>query len=843
MIGSVTLTAIPNTLTSQATFSTNALTGGSHSITAAYQGNSGYSASTSAALPFTVGKAATRFAFYVADFISPAPLGSDVVLQAGINFPGPIPPSGTVLFEDPDRAITVGFAAVESSPGDARALLITDSLNAGTYSVTATYQGDANYLPCTSGALSFTVSQGSAAFTLTSAPNPSSAGQPVTFSAYYNYHDAPPPSGSVTFKDGTSTLGSVALSLGLANYTTSALSAGKHSITVVYGGDSNYTGSTSAVLTQTVNSAKTTATQTTLTSSLNPSLIGEPVNLTATVTGPGGTPTGAVAFMDGSTTIVSGVALGGGSATYQDPSLSAGTHSITAVYSGDSNYSGSTSPKLTQTVYSSPAATTTTLTSSANLSSPGQSVTFTATVTTSGPGTPTGVVTWWDGTTELGNFALNGNSASLTTSTLSLGAHSITANYGGDAVFAPSTSAALTQTVSTTTATTTSLTSSANSSNVGQSVTFTATVAPNGSGTPTGSVTFEDGVATLGSSNLSGGKASYSTSSLSAGTHSITAVYGGDSNYTASTSAVLTQKVITSAQFSDVPSSATYYDAANLMFDYGVTTGCEQSSDPATRLYCPDNTVTRQEMAAFIVRAVTGRTNPALYNPTPYFNDVPPAASFFPHIQKLVELGITSGCSQNPPLFCPTDTIPRWEMAVFMIRARLTLYGAAFSFTATPYFTDVPTDVEGNGQPFPFIQRSYDEHITNGCGGTLYCPDELVTRGQMASFIMRGLFNQTMAISPTAPYLTAVSPNALAATLGSQIRVTITGVNTGFQTGDTVTVPSGMLDVSNVAANSATSISATLTVNGTAVAGPQALVVTSGGQNLTLPLAIRVGMY
>jgi hypothetical protein len=182
-------------------------------------------------------------------------------------------------------------------------------------------------------------------------------------------------------------------------------------------------------------------------------------------------------------------------------------------------------------------------------------------------------------------------------------------------------------------------------------------------------------------------------------------------------------------------------------------------------------------------------------------------------------------------------------MAVFMIRARLTLYGAAFSFTATPYFTDVPTDVEGNGQPFPFIQRSYDEHITNGCGGTLYCPDELVTRGQMASFIMRGLFNQTMAISPTAPYLTAVSPNALAATLGSQIRVTITGVNTGFQTGDTVTVPSGMLDVSNVAANSATSISATLTVNGTAVAGPQALVVTSGGQNLTLPLAIRVGMY
>jgi hypothetical protein len=73
--------------------------------------------------------------------------------------------------------------------------------------------------------------------------------------------------------------------------------------------------------------------------------------------------------------------------------------------------------------------------------------------------------------------------------------------------------------------------------------------------------------------------------------------------------------------------------------------------------------------------------------------------------------------------------------------------------------------------------------------------------------------------------------------------VTITGVNTSFQTGDTVTVPSGMLAVSNVVVNSATSMTATLAVSANAVAGPQALVVTSGGQNLTLPLAIRVGMY
>jgi hypothetical protein len=73
--------------------------------------------------------------------------------------------------------------------------------------------------------------------------------------------------------------------------------------------------------------------------------------------------------------------------------------------------------------------------------------------------------------------------------------------------------------------------------------------------------------------------------------------------------------------------------------------------------------------------------------------------------------------------------------------------------------------------------------------------------------------------------------------------VIITGANTSFQTGDTVSVPSGMLAVTNVAVNSATSITATLTANSNVVAGPQALVVTSGGQNLTLPMAIQVGTY
>jgi hypothetical protein len=304
----------------------------------------------------------------------------------------------------------------------------------------------------------------------------------------------------------------------------------------------------------------------------------------------------------------------------------------------------------------------------------------------------------------------------------------------------------------------------------------------------------------------------------------------------------------TTAEFADVPPSATFFDAANLMFLAGVTAGCVGSNDPSTRLYCPNDNVTRQEMAAFIVRAVTGTLTPAIYNPVPYFTDVPATNLFFPHIQKLESLGITTGCGTG--IFCPADNVSRWEMAIFMVRARLALYGASFAFNPTPYFGDVPTNVEGDGVPFPFIQRAKDEYITVGCGTNpalvptlIYCPDQLVTRGQMASFIMRALFNETTILGPTAPQVTGVTPNALAATVGTQLSVTITGVNTNFQTGDTVTVPSGLLGVSSVTVTSTTTITATLTANTGVAAGPQSLVVTSGGQNLVLPLAIKVGTY
>jgi hypothetical protein len=180
------------------------------------------------------------------------------------------------------------------------------------------------------------------------------------------------------------------------------------------------------------------------------------------------------------------------------------------------------------------------LTSSLNPSTFGQSVTFTATVTPPGA---TGAVDFRNNSTGalLGSDLLNANGmASMTTSALPVGSHSIVAQYAGDANFGPSTSAPLVQTVSQVT-TTTTLASSLNPSSSGQAVTFTATVTPLGA---TGQVSFRDSNTVIGSASLNAsGMATLSISSLSGGSHSITAVFPGDGNSAASTSAALTQVV------------------------------------------------------------------------------------------------------------------------------------------------------------------------------------------------------------------------------------------------------------------------------------------------------------
>jgi Bacterial Ig-like domain (group 3)/Peptidase family M28 len=189
-------------------------------------------------------------------------------------------------------------------------------------------------------------------------------------------------------------------------------------------------------------------TSTALSSSSNPSVSGQSVTFTAAVTSGGGVPTGTVTFMDGSSTLGSGALDGTGHATFTTAALSVAAHSITAVYGGDANFTGSTSSILTQTVNKD--GTTTTVTSSLNPSAKHQAVTFTATVAANVPGTgiPAGSVTFKDGTKKLATVSLNGaGQAAFTTSSLAPGTHQITAAYGGSSSFLASTSATLAQTV------------------------------------------------------------------------------------------------------------------------------------------------------------------------------------------------------------------------------------------------------------------------------------------------------------------------------------------------------------------------------------------------------------
>ena len=308
--------------------------------------------------------------------------------------------------------------------------------------------------------------------------------------------------------------------------------------------------------TQVIGTVTLTPTTTTLGTSNASVNVGTTVTFTATVapTTGGGTPTGTVTFVDGSTTLGPGT-LSGGVATYMTSSLAAGSHSIVAQYGGDTTYASSNSGSLTEVVLTP---TTTTLGTSNASVNVGTTITFTAKVApTTGNGTPTGNVTFVDGSTTLATETLSGGTATYMTSSLAAGSHSIVAQYGGDTTYASSNSGSLTEIVLT--PTTTTLGTSNASVNVGGSVTFTAKVAPTtGNGTPTGTVTFIDGSTTVGPGTLSAGIAMYTTSSLTAGSHSITAQYGGDSNYAGSTSGSLNQMVVgPSYTLSANPSSLT----------------------------------------------------------------------------------------------------------------------------------------------------------------------------------------------------------------------------------------------------------------------------------------------
>src|SRR3989441_948775 len=472
---------------------------------------------------------------------NPSVFGQAVTLTATVApvLADPLVPTGSVTFKD--GATTLGTVALANGS----ASLVTTDLAAGSHSLTASYSGSLEFAVSTSAVRTQTVNPGQTTTTLTSTPNPSLAGQTVTLSTTVTAV-APAvgvPTGTVTFRDGATALATVTLANGSASLNVSTLAVGSHSLTAAYSGGGNFQASTSATVSQTVIQGRPS---TSLTSTPTPSLVGQAVTLTATVSAvspAAGVPTGTVTFRDGNTSL-GVVTLVNGSASLTVSTLATGNHSLTAIYSGSPSFLGSTSPVVTQAV--NLLNTSTSLTSTPNPSTTGQAVTLTATVSPVPPatGVPTGTVTFRDGANSLSTVALVNGSASLTISTLALGSHSLTAAFNGNATFAASTSAVLTQTVNAGNSST-SLTSSLNPSTAGQTVTLSSTVsavAP-ASGVPTGTVTFRDGATSLGVVTLVNGSASLSISTLAAGSHSLTAVYSGDASFAASTSPTVTQLV------------------------------------------------------------------------------------------------------------------------------------------------------------------------------------------------------------------------------------------------------------------------------------------------------------
>jgi hypothetical protein len=177
--------------------------------------------------------------------------------------------------------------------------------------------------------------------------------------------------------------------------------------------------------------------------------------------------------------------------------------------------------------------------------------------------------------------------------------------------------------------------------------------------------------------------------------------------------------------FTDVPIDYWAYNYIIAIYNAGITVGCAQD-DPNTpeneRRYCPEDSVTRGQMAAFIIRAKYGET--FNYTTTPYFSDVPATHTFFKYVQKLKDDGITTVSGT----YGVDSYVTRGQMAAFIIRSK---YGENFTYTQAPYFTDVPPT---HGF-FKYVQKLKDDGITTV--SAIYGVDNIVTRAQMAAFLGR----------------------------------------------------------------------------------------------------------
>jgi hypothetical protein len=551
-----------------------------YSVTAIYSGDTNY-VGASAATSFTITKSS---AYSMSASASPGstPYGNAVLLTAsGL----PLDATGTVSFAS--GAITLCSTTLPAISCDT-----TSSLGVGAYEVIAAYSGDNNYNG-SSAATSFTITKSSGySMSASATPSSTSHGSSVALLASGLPGGA---SGTVTFTTGATTLCSASVLAGAASCPTAvSLGAASYSVTAAYSGDANYNGSsagTSFTITQSSGYSMIASASPTSTS------YGNLVTLSAS-----GLPTdatGTVSFMWGTTTLCTANLPMISCDT--SPSLGVASYSVTATYSGDTNYEGtSAGTSFAITKYSDYSMTA--------AASPGSSVYGNAvSLSVTGlPGGVTGTVSFSSGTATLCTASLPALTCN-TSSTLAAGDYSVTTTYSGDSTYegaSASTSFAVTK-----------------SSSYSMSASATPASAPHGdtvslsvSGLPsdaTGTVSFQSGAMTLCTASVSNGTAACSTAtSLAATKYGVTATYPGDSNYegasaatsftitkssdysmsdgaSAATSFTITKPPSYAMTASATPSSASYGTAVSLSvsglpgnatgavtFEAGVTTLC-----------------------------------------------------------------------------------------------------------------------------------------------------------------------------------------------------------------------------------------------------------------------------
>jgi hypothetical protein len=582
---------------------------GTHNIIAVYNGSGDpnfLSSPNSAPFAITIGK--TNTTTTVTSSTGPSPSAS--VTGQLVNFTATITPASGVFSAVPTGTVTfsqngtiMGTSTVTVSGGVATASLLVPSagvlpLPDGTDLISASYTGDSNYNASSSpatlglGAFQQIVSKASTTTVLSSSSNSSVVGQNVTLTAIVtvNLPGGGSPTGFVTFNNTVAGVVTPLCTLAPLNPVggagnqfialctpTTTLPLGNLQLTAVYSGDSNYLGSTSAIVTQLVNK---TTTVISMTSSNNPSLFGAPLSFTATVTTtPPGTNitgpviTGTISWFDTGILLGTSVVGAGGTSTFNPPVMAVGTHTLDPQYSGDANYLGVIGAEFTQVINKIPSAMT--IVSSGNFSVATQPVTFTAPISPTPPqgaAFATGQVAFYDGSFQIGVGALTGGTASVITTTLTPGLHYISATYSGDGNWTGVQTSYLQQTVNLA-QTVTTITSAVEPSVWGQPLNLIVTsalVAP-AQGAINGQIQLYDNALPIGpvlTITNGGTNVAFPTNggpngnfpNMAVGTHSLIAVYLGSSNFATSSSAALTQivnKAPTTTSLAVLPTSTT----------------------------------------------------------------------------------------------------------------------------------------------------------------------------------------------------------------------------------------------------------------------------------------------